>query len=152
MKYPVIIAPTHVPEMNAIAVTPTHVEVGSAVTLTRMMAAFKEQIAARPATETGTLRAVVNQLRWFAGCQIRNGGLPHREQHCRVGGTVPPGWDVWVAIPGAALLDGEQDRQVGMCGLTSWEQHCRIRTGGLPGQFQWFARLRTSGRSEIGPG
>ncbi|KAG1664510.1 hypothetical protein FOA52_007774 [Chlamydomonas sp. UWO 241] len=72
MRYPVIIAPTHVPEMNAITVTDAGIEIGSAVTLTRMMHAFKAEIACRPASQTSTLTAVVNQLRWFAGCQIRN--------------------------------------------------------------------------------
>uniref|UniRef100_A0A7R9YWD4 xanthine dehydrogenase n=1 Tax=Chlamydomonas euryale TaxID=1486919 RepID=A0A7R9YWD4_9CHLO len=72
MRYPVLITPTLVPEMNQITVTPTHIEVGSAVTLTRMADAFKGVIALRPAHETATLRAVVGQLRWFAGPQIRN--------------------------------------------------------------------------------
>eukprot|EP00955_Chlamydomonas_euryale_P117375 366469-Chlamydomonas_euryale.AAC.9 len=40
-----------------------------------MADAFKGVIALRPAHETATLRAVVGQLRWFAGPQIRNGWL-----------------------------------------------------------------------------
>ncbi|EFJ45339.1 hypothetical protein VOLCADRAFT_63971 [Volvox carteri f. nagariensis] len=71
-KYPVIIAPTHVKEMNQITVTETGVEIGAAVTLTRMMKAFKGLIASRPRHEVSAMEAVVNQLRWFAGNQIRN--------------------------------------------------------------------------------
>lgn len=54
------------------AVTNRGVEVGAAVTLTRLMHFLKAQIATRPSHETQTFRAVVNQLRWFAGNQIRN--------------------------------------------------------------------------------
>ncbi|GIL49662.1 hypothetical protein Vafri_5944 [Volvox africanus] len=71
-NYPVIIAPTHVKEMNQITVTETGVEIGAAVTLTRMMKAFKGLIATRPRHQVSALEAVVNQLRWFAGNQIRN--------------------------------------------------------------------------------
>ncbi|KXZ53315.1 hypothetical protein GPECTOR_7g1209 [Gonium pectorale] len=70
--YPVVIAPTHVPEMNQITVTETGVEIGAAVTLTRMMKAFKGLIASRPRHQVAAMEAVVNQLRWFAGNQIRN--------------------------------------------------------------------------------
>lgn len=47
-----------------IKVTESGVEVGAAVTLSRMMRAFKELMASRPRHETSTLEAVVNQLRW----------------------------------------------------------------------------------------
>ncbi len=46
-----------------IAVTGEGIEVGAAATLTRLMHFLKQQIAARPAHETETFRAVVNQLR-----------------------------------------------------------------------------------------
>ncbi|PNW76169.1 hypothetical protein CHLRE_12g545101v5 [Chlamydomonas reinhardtii] len=71
-RYPVVIAPTHVKEMNAITVTDAAVEVGAACTLTRMMTRFKELIATLPRHQTSGLQAVVHQLRWFAGNQIRN--------------------------------------------------------------------------------
>jgi xanthine dehydrogenase/oxidase len=63
MKYPVIIAPTHVPELNAINITDTGVEVGSAVTLTRLMHTLKGLVADLPSYKTSTFRAVINQLR-----------------------------------------------------------------------------------------
>ena len=51
------------PSWPQISVTPEGVEVGAAVTLTRLMRFLKDQIAARPAHETETFCAVVNQLR-----------------------------------------------------------------------------------------
>ncbi|GAX80308.1 hypothetical protein CEUSTIGMA_g7746.t1 [Chlamydomonas eustigma] len=72
MAYPVIIAPTHVPELNSISMTSEGVEVGASVTLTKLMNFLKKEIANRPGHETETFKAVVNQLRWFAGNQIRN--------------------------------------------------------------------------------
>ena len=63
MNYPVIIAPTHVPEMNQISITAKGVEVGAAVTLTRLMKFLKNEIEARPSYETEVFKAVVNQLR-----------------------------------------------------------------------------------------
>ncbi len=47
-----------------IKVTDSGVEVGAAVTLSRMMRAFRELMASRPRHQTSTLEAVVNQLRW----------------------------------------------------------------------------------------
>lgn len=45
---------------------------GASVTLTALHHTFKGLIASRPAHQTSTFAAVVNQLRWFAGMQIRN--------------------------------------------------------------------------------
>ena len=61
-----------VPPSVQIKVTDAGVEVGACVTLTQLGASFKELIASRPGHETASLQAVVHQLRWFAGNQIRN--------------------------------------------------------------------------------
>jgi xanthine dehydrogenase/oxidase len=66
---------TAAPLLLQIKVTDAGVEVGAGVTLSRLGATFKELIASRPGHETATLQAVVNQLRWFAGNQIRNVSL-----------------------------------------------------------------------------
>ncbi|MEW5318751.1 MAG: hypothetical protein WDW38_009946 [Sanguina aurantia] len=71
-KVPVVLTPTHVPELNQISITSEGVEVGAAVTLTNMMVALQAQIATRPKHQVSSFLAVVNQLRWFAGNQIRN--------------------------------------------------------------------------------
>ncbi|MEW5306011.1 MAG: hypothetical protein WDW36_008516 [Sanguina aurantia] len=55
-----------------ISITSEGVEVGAAVTLTAMMVALQAQIATRPQHQVSSFLAVVNQLRWFAGNQIRN--------------------------------------------------------------------------------
>ncbi|EFN53303.1 hypothetical protein CHLNCDRAFT_136969 [Chlorella variabilis] len=72
LKYPVLIGATHVEELNAFEVDEGGVTIGASVTLTRIMESFKELIAVQPAYKTSTLRAVVEQLRWFAGPPIRN--------------------------------------------------------------------------------
>lgn len=71
-KYPVLIGTTHVLELNQVEVTPEGVSVGAAVTLSKVMEAFKGLITTMPPSQTSTLRAVVEQLRWFAGPPIRN--------------------------------------------------------------------------------
>jgi len=70
--YPHLVGTTHVPELNQLEVTEEGLRVGAAVPLTKMLHRMKELIATEPRTRTSTLRAVVEQLRWFAGVQIRN--------------------------------------------------------------------------------
>ncbi|KAK3284518.1 xylitol dehydrogenase [Cymbomonas tetramitiformis] len=72
MRYPVLVAPTHVPELNALEVREKDILLGASVTLTQMRDLFRELIDSRPAYQTCGLAAVVEQLRWFAGNQIRN--------------------------------------------------------------------------------
>ena len=69
--YPVLIGATHVPELNAVEVTPAGVSVGASVTLSRLMETCLALAAQRPRHETAVLRAVAEQLRWFAGPPIR---------------------------------------------------------------------------------
>ena len=71
-EYPVLVGATHVPELNAIADTPTGVALGASVTLAAMLHKLEALCAARPAHETATFRAILGQLRWFAGAQIKN--------------------------------------------------------------------------------
>lgn len=55
-------------------VTDAGVELGASITLTRLQELFQGLITTRPSYQTSGLRAVVEQLRWFAGRQIRNVG------------------------------------------------------------------------------
>ena len=48
------------------------VAIGAAVTLTGVMEALAAEVAALPPHATSTHRAVLGQLKWFAGSQIRN--------------------------------------------------------------------------------
>lgn len=72
MRYPVLVAATHVAELTAVAVSSEAVTFGASVTLARLGDVLRAQIASRPAHETRGFAAIVEQLRWFAGRQIRN--------------------------------------------------------------------------------
>ena len=71
--FPILVATTHVPQLTRIE---AHAErglvVGASVTWTRLEEAMRAQIEAQPAHRTRTLRAICEQLQWFAGHQIRN--------------------------------------------------------------------------------
>lgn len=67
-----LIAATHVTELNAIEGTSKGVRVGASVTLSRLIADLKQRVAQAPRERTAVFRAVIAQLRWFAGTQIRN--------------------------------------------------------------------------------
>ncbi|KAM6893551.1 xanthine dehydrogenase/oxidase [Xenentodon cancila] len=72
MIYPVILAPAFIPELNTV----THVEdgivFGAACTLSHMGAELRQAVEMLPPHQTEVFRAVLEQLRWFAGQQIRN--------------------------------------------------------------------------------
>ena len=53
-------------------VTDTALVVGAAVTLSRLQAKLGELVAAGAPHETGVFAALLEQLRYFAGVQIRN--------------------------------------------------------------------------------
>ncbi|XP_033824847.1 xanthine dehydrogenase/oxidase-like [Periophthalmus magnuspinnatus] len=72
MVYPVLISPTQVPELNSVQHTETGIEFGAAVTLDRVEAVLQDAVISLPACQTEVFRAVLEQLRWFAGKQIRN--------------------------------------------------------------------------------
>ncbi|CAK6983920.1 xanthine dehydrogenase/oxidase [Scomber scombrus] len=72
MLYPVILAPTFIPELNAVTHTEDGVVFGAACTLSHMGAVLREAVATLPPHQTEVFLAVLEQLRWFAGQQIRN--------------------------------------------------------------------------------
>jgi xanthine dehydrogenase/oxidase len=57
-----------------IKVTDRGLEVGAGVTLTRLQDLLLQQIAKQPPHKTRGFAAAAEQLRWFAGRQIRNVG------------------------------------------------------------------------------
>ena len=87
-------------------------EVGAAVTLSRLEEVLRAQMSCRPAFETSGFKAVVEQLRWFAGRQIRNVGT--------LGGnicTASPISDLnplWMAMGASFVVvaQGGKERQV----------------------------------------
>lgn len=72
LKFLHIVAGTHVPELCAVTETAAGVTLGSSLTLSELEEVCKKQIAARPAHEAQGFHAVLRQLKWFAGRQIRN--------------------------------------------------------------------------------
>ncbi|KAM8946598.1 xanthine dehydrogenase/oxidase isoform 2-T2 [Pelodytes ibericus] len=72
MQYPVIIAPGWVSELNSIEHTEEGICFGAACSLTTMAEVLKRAVAELPAYRTEVFRAVLEQLKWFAGQQIRN--------------------------------------------------------------------------------
>ncbi|KAM9382681.1 xanthine dehydrogenase/oxidase isoform 3-T3 [Phaethornis superciliosus] len=72
MLYPVIIAPAWISEMNAVQHTETGITFGAACTLSSVEEVLRKAVAELPSYKTEIFRAVLEQLRWFAGPQIRN--------------------------------------------------------------------------------
>ncbi|XP_054835162.1 xanthine dehydrogenase/oxidase isoform X1 [Eublepharis macularius] len=72
MLYPVIIAPTWIPEMNSIQHTEEGIMFGASCTLSHVEEVLRKAVAHLPPYKTEVFKAVLEQLRWFAGPQIRN--------------------------------------------------------------------------------
>ncbi|XP_010130959.1 PREDICTED: xanthine dehydrogenase/oxidase-like, partial [Buceros rhinoceros silvestris] len=72
MLYPVILAPAWISEMNAVQHTETGVTFGAACTLSSVEEVLRKAVAELPPYKTEVFQAVLEQLRWFAGPQIRN--------------------------------------------------------------------------------
>uniref|UniRef100_A0A673NE47 Xanthine dehydrogenase/oxidase n=1 Tax=Sinocyclocheilus rhinocerous TaxID=307959 RepID=A0A673NE47_9TELE len=72
LLYPVILAPAYIPELNIIQNTQDGIQVGASVTLTVLGDVLRAAVKKLPAHQTEVFKAVLEQLRWFAGQQIRN--------------------------------------------------------------------------------
>uniref|UniRef100_A0A667YCC7 Xanthine dehydrogenase n=1 Tax=Myripristis murdjan TaxID=586833 RepID=A0A667YCC7_9TELE len=72
MHYPVILSPTFIPELHSVKHTEEGIVFGAACSLTQMGAELQRAVAALPPHQTEVFLAVLQQLRWFAGQQIRN--------------------------------------------------------------------------------
>ncbi|XP_073682885.1 xanthine dehydrogenase/oxidase isoform X1 [Garra rufa] len=72
LLYPVILAPAYIPELNTIQHTQDGIQVGASVTLTVLGDVLHAAVKKLPAHQTEVFKAVLEQLRWFAGQQIRN--------------------------------------------------------------------------------
>ncbi|KAA0711294.1 Xanthine dehydrogenase/oxidase [Triplophysa tibetana] len=72
LLYPVILAPAYIPALNSIQHTRDGIKVGASVTLTRLGDVLRETVKNLPTQQTEVFKAVLEQLRWFAGQQIRN--------------------------------------------------------------------------------
>ncbi|XP_076022009.1 xanthine dehydrogenase/oxidase [Genypterus blacodes] len=72
MLYPVILAPNFIPELNTVDHTEAGITFGAACTLSQMGAVLRQAVQTLPPHQTEVFIAVLEQLRWFAGRQIRN--------------------------------------------------------------------------------
>ncbi|CAG7859685.1 unnamed protein product [Brassica rapa] len=72
LQYQVLIYVGQVPELNTVNVNDSGVEIGSALRLSELLRLFKNVVKERPAHETSACKAFIEQLKWFAGTQIRN--------------------------------------------------------------------------------
>ncbi|OVA19419.1 Aldehyde oxidase/xanthine dehydrogenase [Macleaya cordata] len=72
IKYQALVSVAHVPELNTLNVKDDGLEIGAAVRLTELLHVFKKVVADRASYETSSCRAFIEQIKWFAGKQIRN--------------------------------------------------------------------------------
>uniref|UniRef100_A0A6J0V358 Xanthine dehydrogenase/oxidase n=1 Tax=Pogona vitticeps TaxID=103695 RepID=A0A6J0V358_9SAUR len=72
MLYPVIIAPTWIQEMNFVQHTEEGIQFGASCTLSHVEEVLRKAVAQLPPYKSEVFQAVLEQLRWFAGPQIRN--------------------------------------------------------------------------------
>ncbi|XP_075719550.1 xanthine dehydrogenase/oxidase [Rhinoderma darwinii] len=72
MLYPVIIAPGWIAELNVVERTGEGIRFGAACSLSLLGDVLQNAVSDLPPYKTEVFRAVLEQLRWFAGQQIRN--------------------------------------------------------------------------------
>ncbi|KAJ8353447.1 hypothetical protein SKAU_G00210140 [Synaphobranchus kaupii] len=72
LLYPVILAPALIPELNIVQHTENGIVFGAACTLTLLGDVLRDGVRDLPSNQTEIFQAVLEQLHWFAGQQIRN--------------------------------------------------------------------------------
>lgn len=72
IQYQVLISVMHVPELNVLDAKDDGIEIGAAVRLSNLLNFFRKVVPQRAAHETSSCKAFIEQLKWFAGTQIRN--------------------------------------------------------------------------------
>ncbi|KAI3838046.1 hypothetical protein MKW98_008997 [Papaver atlanticum] len=72
LKYQALVSVAHVPELNNLNVKDDGLEIGAAIRLSELHKFLKKVSAERASHETSACRAFIEQIKWFAGKQIRN--------------------------------------------------------------------------------
>ncbi|XP_043691113.1 xanthine dehydrogenase 1-like isoform X2 [Telopea speciosissima] len=72
IQYRVLISVAHVPELNTLMVNNDGLEIGAAVKLTELVEVLKKVVTERASHETSSCKAFIEQIKWFAGKQIKN--------------------------------------------------------------------------------
>uniref|UniRef100_A0A4W4HCN9 Xanthine dehydrogenase/oxidase n=1 Tax=Electrophorus electricus TaxID=8005 RepID=A0A4W4HCN9_ELEEL len=70
--YPLILAPAFIDELNSIQYTENGIVFGASVTLTLLGNVLHGEVNKLPSYKTEVFQAILRQLHWFAGQQIRN--------------------------------------------------------------------------------
>lgn len=70
--YPVLVHVSHVPELNKLIIKDEGLEIGAAVKLSELVKVLKLALDQCSSFQTSSCRAILEQLKWFAGTQIRN--------------------------------------------------------------------------------
>lgn len=70
--YPVLVHVAHVPELNKLIIKDEGLEIGAAVKLSELVKVLKIVFDQRAPFQTSSCRSILEQLKWFAGTQIRN--------------------------------------------------------------------------------
>nr|XP_019575613.1 PREDICTED: xanthine dehydrogenase/oxidase-like [Rhinolophus sinicus] len=70
--FPVIVCPAWIPELNSVEHGPEGITFGAACTLSSVEKTLQEAIAKLPAHKTEVFKGVLEQLRWFAGKQVKS--------------------------------------------------------------------------------
>ncbi|KAL5219138.1 hypothetical protein ABZP36_019822 [Zizania latifolia] len=71
-QYKVLISVTHVPELLTLKVKEDGIHIGSSVRLAQLQSFLRKVIVEHDSHEISSCEAVLRQLKWFAGTQIRN--------------------------------------------------------------------------------
>eukprot|EP00158_Paraphelidium_tribonemae_P008583 Partr_v1_DN28619_c0_g1_i2_m49961 putative aldehyde oxidase len=71
-RYPVLVYPMEIPELCCVVETDAGVEFGACLTLNKFRDSLLAQVRTCPEYQTRGFRALLENLRWFAGNQVRN--------------------------------------------------------------------------------
>ncbi|XP_057550892.1 xanthine dehydrogenase 1-like [Amaranthus tricolor] len=72
MQYKILVSVAQVTELNILNVKDDGLEIGAAVRLSELLSVLRRVSRERAAHETSSCNALIEQLKWFAGTQIRN--------------------------------------------------------------------------------
>ncbi|XP_041351962.1 xanthine dehydrogenase/oxidase-like [Gigantopelta aegis] len=72
MKYDVMIATTHIPDLKTLERNKSGITIGASITLSRLDTFLKQECGQMAEEETRVYSAVVDMLQWFGGKQVRN--------------------------------------------------------------------------------
>lgn len=72
MQYKVLISVAEVPELNMINVKEDRLEIGAAVKLSDLLSVLRRVSTDRASHEVSSCKALIEQIKWFAGTQIKN--------------------------------------------------------------------------------